>query len=179
MHLFSERWALVTSDPWVLDTMTNGLKIDFISHPIQCMPPRDEVISEEMQAVCNAEVASLLAKNAIFEVENDSIGFVCSFFCIPKKAGRFRLIVNLKPVNHFIRYEQIESLETVRFLVREGDWFVKLDPSLIKNPTKRICVSLGWGVFFSFVVWTLVSPRPPEYLQNFSTISFTKFRLSG
>ncbi len=27
LHLFSERWALVTSDPWVLDTMTNGLKL--------------------------------------------------------------------------------------------------------------------------------------------------------
>ncbi len=94
------------------------------------------------KAVCDAEVASLLAKNSIVEVEDDSIKFVCSFFCIPKKAGGFRPIVNLKPVNHFIRYEhfQMESLETVRFLVREGDWFVKLDPSLSKNPTKGI-----WG----------------------------------
>jgi hypothetical protein len=49
---------LVTSDPWVLDMVTNGLKIDFVSHPIQRMPPRDLVMSEEMQAVCDAEVAS-------------------------------------------------------------------------------------------------------------------------
>ena len=65
----------------------------------------------------------------IVEVDDDSIGFACSFFCIPKKTGEFRPIVNLKPANQCIRYEpfQMEDLETVRFLVREGNWFVKLD----------------------------------------------------
>ena len=46
----------------MLDTVTNDLKIDFISHPIQPMSSRDVVMSEEMQVVCDAEVASLLAK---------------------------------------------------------------------------------------------------------------------
>jgi hypothetical protein len=48
---------------------------------------------------------------------------------VPKKTGGHRPIVNLKPLNKFIVYEhfKMENLETVRFLVRKGDWFVKLD----------------------------------------------------
>ncbi|KZR97924.1 Uncharacterized protein APZ42_006941, partial [Daphnia magna] len=83
LSLFSERWGSVTRDPWVLDTVTNGLRISFISQPIQRMFPREVVMSEEMKAVCDAEVASLLAKKAITAIEDDSVGFVCSFFCIP------------------------------------------------------------------------------------------------
>jgi hypothetical protein len=42
--------------------------------------------------------------------------------------GKYPPIVNLKSVNHFIRYEHLkmEILVTLWFLVREGDWFVKL-----------------------------------------------------
>lgn len=56
-------------------------------------------------------------------------GSFVPFFCIPKKGNGFRPIVNLKPLNKFIVYEHLkmENLETVRYLVREGDWFVKLD----------------------------------------------------
>jgi hypothetical protein len=93
------------------------------------MFPRDVVMSEEMQAVCDFEVANLVPRKEMTAVEKDSVGFICNFFCIPKKTRGFRPIVNLKPVNHFIRYEHfnMESFETVWFLVRKGDWFVKLD----------------------------------------------------
>lgn len=72
----------------------------------------------------------MLSKRAISEVTDGSSGFVCSFFCIKKKqAGQFRPIVNLKPLNKFIRYQhfKMENLESVRFLVRKGDWLAKVD----------------------------------------------------
>jgi hypothetical protein len=87
-------------------------------------------MSKEMAEVCDKEVKDLLAKRAIAEVTDDSAGFVCSFFCIKKKqAGQFRPIVNLKPLNKFIRYQhfKMENLESVRFLVRKGDWLAKVD----------------------------------------------------
>ena len=55
---------------------------------------------------------------------------VCAFFCIPKKGeGLFRPIVNMRPINKCIKYEhfKMESLKSVRFLVRKGDFMVKLD----------------------------------------------------
>ena len=58
-----------------------------------------------------------------------SKGFVCSLFVIPKKSGGFRPIVNLKPLNQFIRYEhfKMENLDTARCLLKIGDWMVKFD----------------------------------------------------
>ena len=46
-----------------------------------------------------------------------------------KEKGRWRPILNLKLLNIFIRYEhfKMENLESVRFLVKKGDWLVKLD----------------------------------------------------
>ena len=58
-----------------------------------------------------------------------SSGFVCFLFVIPKKTGGFRPIVNLKPLNKFIKYEhfKMENLDSARFILRKGDWMVKLD----------------------------------------------------
>ncbi len=130
---------------------------------------------EEMQAVCDADVASLLAKKAITAVEDDSVGFVCSFFCIPKKTGGFRPIVNLKPVNHFIRYEhfKMESLETVRFLVREGDWFAKLDlkDAYLTVPvhnSHQKYLRFAWrGRIYQFRCMAFGLSPAPEFLLNF------------
>jgi hypothetical protein len=62
LSLFADRWPEVTDDPWVLDTVTDGLKIDFISEPFQRSSPRDVSMSGDMQAVCQAEICSLLKK---------------------------------------------------------------------------------------------------------------------
>lgn len=42
-------------------------------------------MSGKMQAVCNSEICSLLEKRAVEEVTDGSAGFICSFFCVPKK----------------------------------------------------------------------------------------------
>lgn len=72
-----------------------------------------------MKSVCDLEVQELLRKGPVKEVIDGSSGFVCALFVIPKKSGGFRPIVNLKPLNRFIRYEQfkMESITSVRFLV--------------------------------------------------------------
>ncbi|KZR96891.1 Uncharacterized protein APZ42_008524, partial [Daphnia magna] len=126
---FSNHWRTVTYDPWVLDTVANGLIINFLSDRFQRAAPRDVAMSSEMRAVCQDEICSLLKKRAIEEITEGSAGFICSFFCVPKKMEGFRSIVNLKPLNKFIKYEhfKMEDLETVLFLVRKGGWFIKLD----------------------------------------------------
>ena len=76
-------------------------------------------MSVQMAAVCNAEIDSLLQKKAVVEIFDDSPGFVCSFFCIPKSGE----------LNKCIRYEhfKMENLNSVRSLLREGDFMVKVD----------------------------------------------------
>ena len=82
-----------------------------------------------MVAVCDQEVRDLILKEAVKEIADGSEGFVCSLFVIPKKMRGFRPIVNLKPINKFIKYEhfKMENLQAVRFFLRKGDWMVEVD----------------------------------------------------
>jgi hypothetical protein len=84
LRLFASVWSSITDDPWVLDTISNGLDIDYISFPVQTALPRDINMSVQMAAVCNVEIDSLLQKKAVVEIVDGSPGFVCSLFCISK-----------------------------------------------------------------------------------------------
>jgi hypothetical protein len=150
LKLFAARWPAVTSDQWVLEAVREGITIDFVSEPIQKFLPPQITMSVEMSAVCDAEVRELLSKRAISEVTDGSPGFVCSFFCIKKKQpGQFRPIVNLKPLNKFIRYQhfKMENLESVRFLVRKGDWLAKVD---LKDAYFTVAVKKSHHKFLRF-----------------------------
>jgi hypothetical protein len=62
---FADHWIAVTDDPWVLDKVAEGLRINFLSEPLQRSTPREVSMSEEMQAVCKTEVESLLKKGQL------------------------------------------------------------------------------------------------------------------
>ena len=64
LRKFGARWDSVTDDAWVLDTVTNGLLIDFVSFPEQDCVPGDIPMTELMSAVCDAEIISLLEKRS-------------------------------------------------------------------------------------------------------------------
>lgn len=129
LKYFFANWQLVSNDSWVLRSVLNGVAIDFLSFPSQKSLPSAVRMSIDMEKVCDKEVKDLLEKGAIFEVEDNSPGFVSSLFVIPKKSGGYRPIVNLKPLNAYVAYEhfKMENLETVKNLVRKNDWLAKLD----------------------------------------------------
>jgi hypothetical protein len=127
---FAKNWKDVTNDSWVLESVSEGIKLDFVETPKQLSYPRPVAMSADMLRVCDQEVEDLLKKGAIVRVlDSGTDGFICSLFVIPKKSGGFRPIVNLKPLNCFIRYEhfKMENLDSARFILRKGDWMAKLD----------------------------------------------------
>ena len=71
----------------------------------------------------------LLKKGAIERVHNDSDGFCSSLFVIPKKSGGHRPIISPSPLNNFCNFEhfKVEGIQTVKELVRPGDWMISLD----------------------------------------------------
>lgn len=100
---------------------------------------------------------------------------MCSFFCVPEKSGGFWSIVNLKPLNRFIVYEhfQMENLETVRYLVREGDWFIKLDVkdaylTVPVNSSQQKYLRFAWkGRVYQFRCMAFgLSPTPRIFNKN-------------
>lgn len=60
-------------------------------------------MSSEMIAICDEEVKYLLSKQAI-EIRDDGYGFISSLFVIPKSSGGLQPIINLKPLNAFMKY---------------------------------------------------------------------------
>ena len=128
LAVFGAEWRTITTDPWIIDTVESGYRLEFTSQPHQAALPRVAKFNAQLQSICDAEVHSLLEKRAIIRSQSQG-GFVSSLFVIPKKSGGHRPIINLKPLNDFIIYEhfKLENLETARSLVRANDWFVKID----------------------------------------------------
>ena len=72
----------------------------------------------------------MLQKGAIEEVFNQSSpGFYSGLFTVPKPSGGFRPILNLSPLNKFLKTVRfkMESAESIRKEVRPGDWACSLD----------------------------------------------------
>ncbi|KAK4005815.1 hypothetical protein OUZ56_010939 [Daphnia magna] len=74
LQFFAGNWKQITDDPWVLETVSEGLKIDFISEPTRGALPLPVAMSKEMGQVCDDEVASLISKRAIVEIKVGSEG---------------------------------------------------------------------------------------------------------
>jgi len=129
LSLFSSTWHSVTSDPWVLDVVYNGLSLDFLSFPSQAVVPPDIPMTSAMTDICDKAVADMLEKGAIVP-SGGGPGFFSRLFAVPKSApGTWRPIIDLRPVNECIRYEhfKMEGLVTARQLIEPGDWMAKVD----------------------------------------------------
>ena len=126
---FSSFWPSLTADRWVLDAVSLGVKIPFIELPSQIRPGKNMHFSAEMKGICEAEVSSLMAKGAIERVPLGDLKFVSGIFVIPKSSGGFRPIINLKGLNRFVEHLhfKMEGVSVVRGMVREGDFFTKID----------------------------------------------------
>lgn len=123
---YARVWSNFTADPWVISSITEGVRLELLKTPVQLFPPGNPSMNETEVAICNEEVESLLRKGAIRPVNNPV--FVSPFFCVPKPKG-FRPIINLKALNDCLEYQhfQMEGLATARDLIRKGDWIAKLD----------------------------------------------------
>ena len=112
-------WRKITSDQWVLEVI-QGYKLELTSLPEQLWIPSSEtdrisagLISEEVQA--------MLDKGAICRIQrNPEEGFFSRIFLVPKKDGKFRPVVNLRPLNRCIQYRhfKMEGIHIVRDLLR-------------------------------------------------------------
>ena len=123
-------WELITSDPWVLETV-RGLKLNFLSPPYQAHPPHQVSQTEQTKQLINLEIQGMLAKGAVQLVPPSQAGqgFLSTLFLVPKKGGGQRPVVNLRPLNHFLPYEhfKLEGIHMLRDLLRKGDYLIKID----------------------------------------------------
>ena len=124
-HLAS--WRKITSNPWVLQVVS-GYRLDFRAQTYQSYRP--VTVEQDWQLTpIDKEVQTLLEKGAIEEVCQRNDEFYSSLFLIPKKSGQMQPVINLRPLNQFLRYQhfKMEGIHVVKDLLRQGDWLTRID----------------------------------------------------
>ena len=152
LKFFIDQWKLITDDKWVLSTIANGYKLEF-----QNLPPfsgiRETHVNANNQAILNSEVESLLQKAAIEPVPfaQRQQGFYSTFFLVPKKSGELRAVINLRPLNQYLKTQhfKMDTLKTVLNLVKKGDWAISID---LKDAYFHIMVHIKHRKYLRFCI---------------------------
>ena len=130
LKFFIDQWKQITDDKWVLSTMANGYKLEF-----QSLLPfsgiRETVVNANKQAILNLEIESLLQKAVMEPVPfaQRLQGLYSTFFLVPKKSGDLRAVINLRPLNQYLKTQhfKMDTLKTVLNLVKKDDWAISID----------------------------------------------------
>ena len=126
---FLSKWESITDDPWILSVIRQGLELEFMVDPThQGSPPQINMNSTQKLAI-NEEIKRLLTIGCIKEVKRTERLFLSNIFTVPKKNWDLRLVINLKDLNQFLAFHhfKMESFQTAKDLIQEGDWMIKLD----------------------------------------------------
>ena len=123
-----DNWKVITQDPWVLSVVKEGYQIEWVSKPCQMVPPFQPTFSPEMNSLVDTEVQEMILKGAIMEVAPTPGQYVSTIFLVNKKDGGMRPVINLKHLNHLVRYEhfQMEGLGSLLNSLVVKDYLTKL-----------------------------------------------------
>ena len=116
---------------WLLRTIRLGYAIQFARNPPKFSGIFSTAVRDENAAVLRAEIATLLAKDAIEPVPSADMkkGFYSPYFIVPKKGGGLRPILDLRILNRALHKLPFRMLTLKRILtcIRFQDWFVAID----------------------------------------------------
>ena len=104
---------------WVLHIA----ELEFESPPYQSYQPGTRAPGNQA-ALIQEEVNALVKKEAIIRIPREEARerFFSTLFLVPKKEGQFRLVINSRPLNRFLRYDhfKMEGIHLLRDLLQEG-----------------------------------------------------------
>ena len=126
---FAAAWQSVTADPWVLEVVSLGYRLEFTARPFgsHSNPPPSGSRSTGSAPLGDQFLGS---QGAVVRLEGPGWeGFYSTFFLTTKESGEWRPILNLKPLNQFIcphRF-RMETLTAVIKVLQQGWWGATLD----------------------------------------------------
>ena len=132
LEAHSEAWNCVTPNTFMLG-LVQGHQIQFNPKPLLVCPmEKCEVqVPKGQQQEMNHQIQMLLKEGNIEEVPNNK-GFFTYPFLIPKKNGKSRSIMNLKPLNRYMKCTKFKmtTLKQIRESLRNGQWAIQMDIKL-------------------------------------------------
>ncbi len=128
LRFFQKAWLNITSDQWILESI-QGVKIEFVTKPVQLNPPSELKVSSSEGSIVNTEINKLLQKGVIEPCYPEAEQFISKIFLRPKKDGTFRVILNLKELNKFVVYHhfKMDSIHTALHLMKKGCFMASID----------------------------------------------------
>lgn len=122
----------MTSDPWVLATLSQGYSIQFQGRPPKFRGVKTTTVTNPGKALAlRQEIGALLQKEAIEQLDAPTHegGFYSTYFIIPKKDGGLRPILDLRHLNTHLKTLRFHMLRTKEVLhsIRKNDWFTTID----------------------------------------------------
>ncbi len=131
-HGYVGAWlALPSPSRWLLRTIRLGYAIQFAWRPPKFRGIRFTSVKPADAPVLRAEIAVLLAKDAIEPVPPADMrsGLFSPYFIVPKKGGGLRPILDLRVLNRALHKLPFKMLTQKRIFgcVRPLDWFAAID----------------------------------------------------
>lgn len=129
----TQAWVDMGASEWALTVLRTGYSLVWDSEraPLTDKPIRFPLpVLQAAQEVLDIEVKTLLDKRAIAVVKDPSTkGFYCRLFTVPKATGGFRPVLDLSPLNKFLRHIhfKMDTPTLVRHAIRPNDWSVSVD----------------------------------------------------
>ena len=122
----------MTQDQWVLSTVSQGLTLAFTAEPPSGPHFRETPVPEDpaLRQVLEQELYDLLQKQAVIRCGDHFVPkFSAVFFMTPKKGGKWRPILNLRPLNKYIvpRKFRMETLPNILTFLGPGLWVASID----------------------------------------------------
>lgn len=156
---FCENWTQINAPEVVLNWLNQGVKIPFVKDPESFHLPNRQLGFAKNQFIAE-ELEKLVCSGAIREVKNPPT-CISPIGCVPKKGGKYRLIVDLRVINSIccVPKFQYEDITTVTEYIQPDDYLVSLD---IKNGYHHIPVALEHqqylGICFQerYYVWQVL-----------------------
>ena len=128
MKLFAKNWRKLTSDKYILDIVTNGLRLDFKEIP-KNRQYQFRTLKNDKLDIAEAEVNKLLNKQVICESKREENDYLSNVFTRNRKDGGKRMILNIKQFNTHITYHylKMESINQVIGMVRPNVYMASTD----------------------------------------------------
>ncbi len=150
--LFWGAWlALPNPSRWLLRTIRLGYTIQFARRPPKYRGIHSTTVRAADAPILRAEIAVLLAKDAIEPVPPADMRsvFYSPYFIVPKKSGGLRPILDLRVLNRALHRLPFKMLTPKRIFgcVRPQDWFAAID---LKDAYFHVSILLHHRPFLRF-----------------------------